>query len=57
MSVLYTCYSVPLMKFLTEQKLIKYELVALNPNTNKKFWIFVRDEKLNAALCEWTANR
>jgi hypothetical protein len=45
------------MKFLTEQKKIRYELVALNPNTNKKFWIFVRDEKLNNGLNEWTTNR
>ena len=32
MSILYTCYSVPLMKFLTDQKGIRYELVACNPN-------------------------
>ena len=53
MSILYTCYSVPLMKFLTEQKGIRYELVALNPNTMKKFWIFIRDKQLNNALNEW----
>jgi hypothetical protein len=41
------------MKFLTESKKIKYELVACNPNTMKKFWIFIRDEKLNNALDEW----
>jgi len=57
MSVLYTCYSVPQMKFLTDLKQIRYELVALNPTTNKKFWIFVRDEKLNNALQEWTTNK
>lgn len=54
MSKLYTCYSVPLMKFLTTKKGIRYELVACNPNTMKKFWIFIRDEKLNRALNEWT---
>jgi hypothetical protein len=42
------------MKFLTNDKGIKYELVACNPNTMKKFWIFIRDEKLNNALNEWT---
>jgi len=57
MSILYTCYSVPLMKFLTVNKGIRYELVACNPNTMKKFWIFVRDEKLNKALDEWSAIR
>lgn len=55
MSILYTCYSVPLMKFLTQIKGIRYELVACNPNTMKTFWIFVRDEKLNNALNEWSA--
>ena len=54
MSKLYTCYSVPLMKFLTQEKGIKYELVASNPNTMKKFWIFIRNQKLNNALKEWT---
>ena len=54
MSILYTCYSVPLMKFLTIDKRIRYELVACNPNTMKKFWIFIRDEKLNDALNEWS---
>lgn len=53
MSKLYTCYSVPLMKFLTEVKGIRYELVACNPNTMKKFWIFLRDEKLHMVLDEW----
>lgn len=53
MSSLYACYSVPLMKFLTEQKGIRYELVALNPNSNKKFWIFLRNDTLHNALDEW----
>lgn len=57
MSLLYTCYSVPLMKFLTIECKIKYELVALNPNTNKKFWIFIRNEKLNNALNKWTTQK
>ena len=55
MSILYTCYSVPLMKFLTDQKGIRYELVACNQKKKKKFWIFIRDEKLNDALDEWSA--
>ena len=57
MSVLYTCYSPNQMKYLTTNKQIKYELVACNPNTMKKFWIFVRTEKLNEALNEWTTNK
>ena len=54
MSKLYTCYSANLMKFLTEQKKIRYELVACNPNTMKTFWIFIRNEELNKALGEWS---
>lgn len=53
-SIIYTCYSVPLMKFLTIKKGIRYEIVALNPNNQKKFWVFIRDEKLNTALNEWS---
>lgn len=41
------------MKFLTIDKGIRYEIVALNPNNQKKFWAFIRDEKLNTALNEW----
>lgn len=55
MSILYTCYSVPLMQFLTKNKRIRYELVACNPNTMKIFWIFIRNEELNKALDEWSA--
>ena len=57
MSILYTCYSVLLMKFLTVNKGLRYELVACNPNTMKEFWIFVRNEELNKALDEWSAIR
>ena len=53
MSRLYMCYSVPLMKFLTEQKGIRYELVALSTTTQNKFWIFLRCDELHNALTEW----
>lgn len=53
MSKVYICYSVPLMKFLTETKGIRYELVACNPNTMKKFWVFLRNKELHIALEEW----
>lgn len=50
---LYCCFSVPLKQFLTS-KGIKYELVALNPNTKNKMWIYIKDEKLNNYLIEWS---
>jgi hypothetical protein len=50
---LFPCYSVPLTDYLTNVKHIKYKLVGLHPETHKKFWVFIRDEKLNNALSEW----
>ena len=40
-SKIYCCYSVPLMKYLTEQIGIRYDVVGLNPNSLKTFWGFV----------------
>jgi len=50
---LFPCYSVPLMKFLTLKKSIRYKLVGLHPETKNTFWVFTRTEKLNNALSEW----
>lgn len=50
---LFPCYSVPLMKFLTEQKRIKYKLVGLHPQSKMQFYVFIEDEFLNEALKEW----
>ena len=51
--LLYCCYSVPLKEFLTQQN-VEYELCALNPNTKCMFWAYVRNEKLNKCLKEWS---
>ena len=51
--LLYCCYSLPLMKFLNENGL-KYELVALNKNTQCTMWVYVRNEKLNDLLNKWS---
>jgi len=50
---LFPCYSVPLMKFLTLKKNIRYKLVGLHPETKNTFWVFTRTENLNNALSEW----
>ena len=50
---LYCCYSVPLKNYLTQHK-IRYELCAKNPNTDCMFWVYVRNEKLNKCLEEWS---
>lgn len=49
----YCCYSVPLMKYLTEQVGIKYDVVGLNPNSHKTFWGFVKTKELDDALKRW----
>lgn len=50
---LYCCYSVPLKDFL-RSKGIKYEIVALSPNTKSTMWVYMKDEKLDKCLEEWS---
>lgn len=50
---LYCCYSLNQRKFLQEHGL-RYELAALNPNSKNMFWIFIRNEKLDALLNKWS---
>ena len=51
---LYTCYSLPLRNYLRNNG-VKYKLAALNPNSKKLFWVYVKDEKLDNVLNEWSA--
>lgn len=44
------------MKFL-QNKGIKYHCVGLNPTTKKTFYVFLKNEKLNIVLNEWTLNK
>ena len=53
---LYCCYSLPLRKYLYENGL-EYELAALNPNSKSLFWVYVKDEKLDKLLNEWSMNK
>lgn len=53
---LYCCYSLPLRNFLYENGL-RYKLAALNPNSKKLFWIYVKDEKLDELLDRWSENK
>ena len=52
----YCCYSLPLRNFLCENGL-KYKLAALNPNSQKLFWVYVKDKKLNTLLDRWSENK
>lgn len=50
---LYCCYSVPLMNYLTQHN-VEYELVALNKKTKCTMWIYLKNEKLDNLLKEWS---
>ena len=43
---LYCCYSLNLRNYLHSNGL-RYKLCALNPNSQKRFWVYIKDEKLN----------
>jgi hypothetical protein len=49
---LFPCYSWNLVKFF-DSKGLKYKLIGLHPNSLKKFWVYIRTEKLNKLLDEW----
>ena len=53
---LYCCYSLPLRNYLRDNGLF-YKLCALNPNSKQRFWVYVKDEKLNTLLDRWSTNR
>ncbi|BDH63309.1 hypothetical protein MTP04_34390 [Lysinibacillus sp. PLM2] len=46
------CYSTNLYKFLKQEELF-YICSGLNENTLRKFWLYVRDDKLNYALRDY----
>ena len=51
---LYCCYSLPLRNYLYENGL-RYKLCALNPNSQQRFWVYIKDEKLDTLLNKWSA--
>lgn len=53
---LYCCYSLNLRNYLYENGL-RYKLAALNPNSKSLFWVYVKNEKLDKLLNEWSANK
>lgn len=53
---LYCCYSLNLRNFLYKHG-IKYKLVALNPNNQKMFWVYVKDKTLDSLLTKWAAHK
>lgn len=53
MSKLYCCYSVDLRNFLKKNN-VMYELCGLNPNNHQMFWVYIKNEKLDKLLTEWS---
>lgn len=53
---LYCCYSLNLREFLNSNGL-RYKIAALNPNSKSLFWVYIKDEKLDKLLSEWSANK
>ena len=53
---LYCCYSLNLREFLYKNG-VRYKLAALNPNSKSLFWVYVKNEKLDKLLSEWSANK
>lgn len=53
---LYCCYSLPLRDYLRKNG-VKYNLAALNPNSKKLFWVYIKNEKLDKLLNRWSTNK
>ena len=53
---LYCCYSLNLREFLYNNG-VRYKLAALNPNSKSLFWVYVKDDKLDRLLNEWSMNK
>ena len=50
---LYYCYSLPLRNYLRNNG-IEYKLCALNPNSLKRFWVYIKTKELNILLDKWS---
>ena len=53
---LYCCYSLNLRNYLYENGL-RYKLAALNPNSKKLFWVYIKTKELDELLDRWSANK
>lgn len=56
MNKLYCCYSVQVRDYLYKNG-VKYDICALNPNTNNMFWAYIRTERLDKLLNEWSSGK
>lgn len=56
MDKLYCCYSPKLKQYLKGNN-VKYELCCKNINTDKTCWIYIKNDKLNLLLTQWSSNK
>lgn len=56
MNKYFYCYSYPLKEFFKKNGLM-YITAATNHSTNKTYWLFEGNEKLNMLLEEWRSNK
>ena len=52
---IYRCYSVNLMQFLSQND-VRYILIAKDIKSDRQFWAYVKTDKFNSLLKQWTAN-
>lgn len=50
---LYCCYSLNLRNYLFKHG-VKYSLCALNPNNQRRFWVYIKDKQLDELLTKWS---
>ena len=51
--LLYICYSIPQRDYLKANG-IRYEVGGKSFNTGCSFWVYIKNEKLDKLLNEWT---
>lgn len=52
----YYCYSHPQKDFLITNGLM-YVIKGIHPDTQKRYWVFEKSDKLSALLTKWTNNK
>ena len=53
MKRIYCCYSIELRNFLHKNG-IKYDICGINPRSNNMFWAYIKEEKLDKYLLDWS---
>ena len=52
----YYCYSYPQKKFLMDNG--EYVIVkGINPNSQKRYWVFEKNDRLDSLLTEWQTRK